>query len=34
MTVTPTSRMAEKLKGDGPITLTKGEAYEVRTTLR
>ena len=35
MTTKPkTSTMAEKLKGDGPITLTKTEANELRDTLR
>ena len=29
-----TSSMAAKLKGDGPITLTKCEANELRDTLR
>ena len=35
MTTKPkTSSMAAKLKGDGPITLTKAEANELRATLR
>ena len=29
-----TSSMAAKLKGDGPLTLTKAEANELRSTLR
>ena len=33
-TPTPTSSMAAKLKGDGPIELTTAEANELRTTLR
>ena len=28
------SSMAAKLRGDGPITLTKGEANELRDTVR
>ena len=35
MTTKPkTSTMAAKLKGDGPITLTKAEANELRSTVR
>ena len=37
MTDTPRpaiSTMAAKLKGDGPVTLTEGEANELRATLR
>ena len=30
----PTSSMAAKLKGEGPIELTEDEADELRTTLR
>jgi hypothetical protein len=31
---TTASSMAAKLKGEGPITLTKAEANELRATLR
>ena len=33
-TTHPQSNMAAKLKGDGPITLTKAESNELRETLR